>query len=83
MVAGYFTTDGRTEEEEISVNHLQLAKGDGGGVSNPPLTAALPSPPLLFVPLPALFPSPLARPLPLFPERTPKSRFAVGCGDNG
>ena len=82
MVAGYFTTDGRTdgrtEEEEISVNHLQLAKGDGGGVSNPPLTAAL----LLSSSIPLRVP-PSLHPLPPFPKRTPKSRFAVGCGDNG
>ena len=81
MVAGYFTTDGGTEEEEISVNHLQLAKGDGGGVSNPPLTAALPSSPLPSPSRPLSIPS---RPLPPpSPKRTPKSRFAVGCGDNG
>ena len=61
MVAGYFTTDGGTEEEEISVNHLQLAKGDGGGVSNPPLTAALPSSPLPSPSRPRSIPS---RPLP-------------------
>lgn len=79
MVAGYFTTEGARKRRSRRTIYSSLAKGDGGGVSNPPATAALP--PLHLLPL---LPSPLASPrLAPSPKRTPKSRFAVGCGDNG